>query len=68
MLKDGCQRLSDWLKPMPDSTFPNPKIINCILGCVDRLPITKDELSDNDLETVVGLYRDGQPGTGYHVA
>jgi hypothetical protein len=21
--KDGCQRLSDWLKPMPDNTYPN---------------------------------------------
>jgi hypothetical protein len=37
--KDGCQRLSDWLKPMPDDTYPNSKIINCIMGCIDRLPI-----------------------------
>jgi hypothetical protein len=21
--KDGSQRLSDWLKPMPDNTYPN---------------------------------------------
>ena len=21
--KDGCQRLADWLKPLPDNTYPN---------------------------------------------
>ena len=38
--KEGCQRLADWLKPMPDNTYPNKKIVLTILNCIDRLPIS----------------------------
>lgn len=48
--KDGCQRLADWLKPLPDGTFPNQKIVLTILGCIDRMTIDKDYLEESDLE------------------
>lgn len=63
--KEGCQRLSDWLKPMPDNTYPNQKIILCIMGCVDRLPISQDQLKESDLENSLEIYRNGQAGPGY---
>ena len=63
--KDGCQRLSDWLKPMPDNTYPNQKIILSIMGCIDRLPISQDQLKDTDLENSLEVYRNGQAGPGY---
>ena len=50
LIKDGCQRLSDWLKPMPDETYPNSKIILTILGCIDRLTIDQDLVVESDLE------------------
>jgi len=43
---------------MPDETFPNKKIILCIMGCVDRLPITEGELEGTDLERNLEMYRD----------
>jgi len=63
--KDGCQRLADWLKPMPDETFPNSKIIKCVLGCIDRLPISQDLLAESDLERKLEIYKEGHPGVGY---
>ena len=50
---------------MPDDTYPNPKIIYCILGCIDRLPITKDELEGNDLEKAINMYKENAAGPGY---
>ena len=64
--QNGCQRLADWMKPMPDKTYPNQKIVSCILGCVDRLSITKEYLSESDLERVLELYKDGIAGNGYN--
>lgn len=66
LLNDGVQRITDWLKPMPDETFPNKKIILCIMGCVDRLPITEGELEGTDLERTLEMYRDGHAGVGYN--
>ena len=34
----------------------------CILGCIDRLPITKDELEGNDLEKAINMYKEGAAG------
>lgn len=49
--KKGCQIMSTWLMPLPDNTFPNAKIVSCILHCLDRLPITRDNLEEcPDLE------------------
>lgn len=51
---------------MPDETYPNAKIGLCILGCIDRLPITQDYLGETDLERTLEVYRDGTPGSGYN--
>lgn len=51
---------------MPDNTYPNPKIVMCIMGCVDRLRITKDLSSESDLEQTLGHYKDGCLGNGYN--
>ena len=63
--KDGCQRLSDWLKPLPDKTYPNQKIVECILRSIDRLPITDDLLKVSDLENSLSIYKRGIAGPGY---
>lgn len=63
--QDGCQIMSDWLKQMPDATFPNPKIVMCIMGCIDRLPIDESYLKESDLEEMLKVYRDGEAGSGY---
>lgn len=41
---------------MPDESFPNHKIVNTILQCVDRLKIDDDTLSETDLENSLSLY------------
>ena len=65
--KDGCQRLADWLHPLPDGTYPNQKIVMCILRCIDRLPITPDFLRESDLENSLSLYRTPRSlGSGYN--
>mmetsp|Transcript_8627 Transcript_8627/g.14593 ORF Transcript_8627/g.14593 Transcript_8627/m.14593 type:complete len:95 (+) Transcript_8627:436-720(+) len=46
--KDGCQSLAEWLDLLPDNTFPNTKIVMCIMKCIDRLPITDDNLRESD--------------------
>jgi len=53
---------------MPDETFPNSKIILCIMGCIDRLPINQDLVAESDLERILELYKEGIPGTGYQAA
>lgn len=35
------------------------------MGCVDRLPISQDQLRDTDLENSLEVYRNGQAGPGY---
>ena len=45
---------------MPDNTFQNPKIVLCIIGIIDRLPIGKDIVKESDLETVLGMYKNGE--------
>ena len=62
--KDGCQRLSDWLKQMPDGTYPNSKIVLCIMGCIDRLPIDQALCAESDLEQALEMYKHGV-GAGY---
>jgi hypothetical protein len=47
------------MKPMPDGTYPNQKIVMCILGCVDRLNITTEYLGESDLERVLEVYKEG---------
>lgn len=64
--KAGCHVLSSWLVPMPDKTYPNPKIVMCILNCINRLPITSGYLSECRLEDSLELYKDGDPGSGYN--
>ena len=55
--------MSTWLMPLPDNTFPNAKIVETILNCLDRLPIARDNLEEcPDLEQYVELYRKGDPG------
>ena len=44
--KDGCKELADWLKRMPDKTFPNQKVILTVLKCIDRLPIEIEHIMD----------------------
>ena len=54
--QDGCLRLlADWLKPMPDKSYPNQKIVKIILECIDRLKIDSDLLAEreNDIETAI---------------
>lgn len=53
------------MKQMPDQTYPNSKIVLCIMGCVDRLTITRDYLAESDLEQTLEHYKDGYPGKGY---
>jgi len=64
--KKGCQIMSTWLMPLPDNTFPNAKIVITILQCLDRLPITRDNLEEcPDLEQYVEIYRRGDPGLSH---
>jgi hypothetical protein len=63
--KEGCQRLADWLKPLPDNTYPNQKIVHIILSCIDRLPVSQDHLKDCDLESSLCIYKDGDIGQSY---
>lgn len=63
--KEGCQRLADWLKPLPDDTYPNQKIVMTILNCIDRLPITQDHLRDTDIEKILEIYKQGSGGNSY---
>jgi len=58
--------MSTWLMPLPDNSFPNAKIVICILQCLDRLPITRDNLEEcPDLEQYVEIYRRGDPGLSH---
>jgi len=70
LLQDGAQRLADWLKPLPDETFPNKKIVLCIMGCIDRLPISEGELDGaervSDIERTLEVYKNGYAGAGYN--
>ena len=48
---------------MPDRTFPNQKIVYTILQCIERLPISADELSQiKELETILETYSGGSAG------
>ena len=51
---------------MPDKSYPNPKIVMCILNCINRLPITSGYLSECRLEDSLEIYKDGDPGSGYN--
>ena len=62
---EGCQRLGDWMKQMPDGTYPNPKIVMTILGCIDRLPITSEYIEECDIEQILNIYKESVPGAGY---
>lgn len=44
---NGMQCLSDWLDPMPDGSYPNPKIVSTVLGCLDKLCIDQNEVDDS---------------------
>lgn len=51
---------------MPDKTFPNQKIVFTILQCIDRLPISSDELTQiKELEQILEIYSSGVAGQGY---
>ena len=53
------------MKMMPDGTYPNIKIVMTILGCIDRLPITSEYIEESDIEHILNIYKDGDPGPGY---
>lgn len=62
---DGCQRLSDWLKVMPDKTYPNQKIVMCIMNCIERMNIDTEIVKESDLERNLEDYKKGyalEPG------
>jgi len=50
---------------MPDGTYPNPKIVMTILGSIDRLPITSEYIEECDIEQILNIYKEGEPGAGY---
>ena len=50
---------------MPDNTWPNPKIVMCILNCIDRMNIDNSVREGSELERVVEIYKQNQPGAGY---
>ena len=50
---------------MPDGTFPNEKIINCILQCIDILPIGSEDREKTEIERAIEQYKEGLAGVGY---
>ena len=50
---------------MPDGTYPNSKIIMCILQCIDQLAICYEDREKTNIERAIEIYKDGQPGVGY---
>jgi len=36
------------------------------MGCIDRLPISQEELKETDLERTLDIYKDAHPGPGYN--
>jgi hypothetical protein len=39
----GCSILALWLNKLPDDSYPNPKIVSCILDIVERMNINPSE-------------------------
>ena len=63
--QDSCNILSNWLVEMPDRTYPNSKIIMCILQCIDVLDIQSTDREKTSIERAIEMYKDGLAGIGY---
>jgi hypothetical protein len=64
----GLDRLYNWLVAMPDGTYPNTKIVQCVLEQLDRLDLKQEDLGNrNDLENALDLYTNvsGVLSSGY---
>lgn len=64
---EGLDRLYNWLIAMPDDTYPNPKIVLCILQQLDRLELKSEDLEQSaHIEDALKLYSAGIEGSsGY---
>lgn len=48
--------LADWLKPLPDGTYPNVKVVQEILQVIETLHIESVFLQSSKLALVVKIY------------
>ena len=64
----GLTYLYNWLVAMPDGTYPNTKIVLCILQQLDRLELKREDLEQSDdIEQALNAYSQGIEGTsGYN--
>lgn len=57
----GCTALGEWLYPLPDGTFPNVKVVQEILLCVDSLHIEPVDLQrSKNLPKIIRAYANGK--------
>lgn len=63
--KGGLMNFSSWLKPMPDGSYPNQKIVLTILQCLDLIDIHEEDQGDQlkDLEQMLKVYKDSSSAT-----
>ena len=69
--ENGLKVLYAWLCAMPDGTYPNTKIVQCVLEQLDRLDLKKEDLNNvdgHDLENALDLYTNvsGVLSSGYN--
>lgn len=51
---------------MPDGSYPNPKIVQAVMNCIDKLPIKQDEREGSEIENALDIYSEGNIGVGYN--
>ena len=56
---NGCRILEFWLHPNPDDSLPPIQVVECILGILNELPITKDHIESCQITREVARFASG---------
>lgn len=56
---NGCRILEFWLHPNPDDSMPPIQVVECILGILNELPITKEHIESCQITREVARFASG---------